>query len=118
VSSTWHGSNIDHETGNLTTARGSSAAVTTATAFQTIDTPATLAQIMGSSSSASRTWLLADFHGFQYSGYWFSLVDPWPEYWASNWYETDDVYVVYENNGYYMYNRRYPGFGMAISVSL
>ena len=33
-------------------------------------------------------------------------------------YETDDVYVVYANNGYYMYNQRYPGVGIAISVSL
>ena len=55
---------------------------------------------------------------FQYSGYWFSPVDPWPEYWATNWYDTDDVYVVYVDNGYYMYNRRYPNVGIAINISL
>jgi hypothetical protein len=55
---------------------------------------------------------------FQYSGYWFSLVDPWPEYWANNWYDTDDVYVTYVDNGYYLYNRRYPSVGIAISISL
>ena len=55
---------------------------------------------------------------FQYSGFWFSLVDPWPSNWANNWYQTDDVYVVYQNDGYYMYNQRYPGVGIAISVSL
>jgi len=55
---------------------------------------------------------------FQYGGYWLSVVDPWPETWGANWYNTDDVYVVYADNGYYMYNRRYPGVGMAISISL
>ena len=55
---------------------------------------------------------------FQYGGYWFSVVDPWPSYWASNWYETQDVYIVYANNGYYMCNQRYPDVGIAISVSM
>jgi hypothetical protein len=55
---------------------------------------------------------------FQYSGYWFSPVDPWPGYWAANWYDTDDVYVVYVDNGYYLYNRRYPNVGIAINISL
>ena len=54
---------------------------------------------------------------FQYQGLWFSMVDPWPEYWAPTWYETDDVYVDYVNDGYYMYNRRHPGVGIAINVS-
>jgi len=57
------------------------------------------------------------FPRFQYEGFWFSLVDPWPEYWASNWYETDDVYVDYVNDGYYMYNRRHPGVAIAVNVS-
>jgi hypothetical protein len=55
---------------------------------------------------------------FQYGGYWFSPVDPYPEYWGDNWYQTDDVYVDYVDNGYYLYNRRYPGRpGIAISIS-
>ena len=62
--------------------------------------------------------VVGGFPRFQYDGHWFSLVDPWPNYWANNWYETDDVYVVYANNGYYMYNRRYPTVGIAISVSM
>ena len=45
------------------------------------------------------------------------LVDPWPEYWAENWYATDDVYIGYDN-GYYLYDRRYPGVGLAITVAL
>jgi hypothetical protein len=55
---------------------------------------------------------------FQYDGYWISTVDPWPEYWGNDWYDTDDVYVNYVDNGYYLYNRRYPGPGIAINITL
>jgi len=55
---------------------------------------------------------------FQYGGYWCSLVDPWPGSWAANWYDTDDVYVVYVDNGYYLFNRSYPNVGLAISISM
>jgi hypothetical protein len=55
---------------------------------------------------------------FQYEGYWFSLVDPWPEYWGNDWYDNDDVYITYVDNGYYLYNRRYPDVGVAISISM
>ena len=55
---------------------------------------------------------------FQYGGYWFSLIDPWPEYWSSDWYDSDDVYVDYYGDGYYLYNRRYPGDRIAISFYL
>jgi hypothetical protein len=54
---------------------------------------------------------------FQYVGFWFSLVDPWPEYWSRTWYETDDVYVDYVNDGYYLYNRRDPKVAIAVNVS-
>jgi hypothetical protein len=53
---------------------------------------------------------------FAYGGYSFMILDPWPSSWAENLY-TDDVYVGY-NNGYYLYDRRYPGVGLAISVAL
>ena len=53
---------------------------------------------------------------FQYDGYWFSVVDPWPEYWSEDWYQNDDVYIDYSGDGYYMYNRRYPGVGISLSV--
>lgn len=55
---------------------------------------------------------------FLYGGYWFTLVDPWPEYWAPTWYRTDDVCIDYMNDGYYMYNRQHPGIAIAVSVSL
>jgi hypothetical protein len=62
--------------------------------------------------------VLGGYPRFLYCGYWFSLVDPWPEYWADDWYETDDVYIVDSGDGYYLFNRRYPGEGIAVSVSM
>jgi hypothetical protein len=62
-------------------------------------------------------FLLVDrYPRFQYNGYWFSVVDPWPEYWAADWYDTDRVYVAYVDNGYYLFNSRYPDFGLAVIV--
>jgi hypothetical protein len=55
---------------------------------------------------------------FQYQGYWISLIDPWPEYWGNEWYDNDDVYIAYVDNGYYLYNRHYPSVGLAISISM
>jgi hypothetical protein len=67
----------------------------------------------------SRTLVIYDgYPCFQYNGYWFSIIDPWPEYWAENWYENDDVYIVYYNDGYYLYNRRHPEVGITINVFL
>jgi hypothetical protein len=60
--------------------------------------------------------VIGGYPRFQYGGYWFSLVDPWPEYWSNNWYENDDMYVDYYGDGYYLYNRRHPGNRIAISV--
>jgi hypothetical protein len=54
---------------------------------------------------------------FSYGGYSFMLVDPWPENWANNWYDNDDVYIDYDN-GYYLHNRRHPGVGIAVTVAM
>lgn len=55
---------------------------------------------------------------FQYGGYWLSIVDPWPAEWGNDWYDNDQVYVVFVDNGYYLYNRSYPERGIAISISM
>jgi hypothetical protein len=54
---------------------------------------------------------------FQYDGYWVTFVDPWPEGWSENWYENDDVYLDYNGDGYYLYDRNHPGVGVAVTVS-
>ncbi len=58
------------------------------------------------------------FPRFQYGGYWFTILDPYPEYWGYDWYENNDVYVDYSYDGYYLYNRMFPGRpGIAVSIS-
>ena len=54
---------------------------------------------------------------FAYGGYSFLLVDPFPEDWAADWYDTDNLYITYDN-GYYLYDSRYPDIGLAITVVL
>lgn len=51
---------------------------------------------------------------FWYGGYWFGLVDPWPQYWAADWYAMDEMYIIYYGGGYYLCNQRYPGIRIAI----
>ena len=63
-------------------------------------------------------FVVGGYPSFQYGGFWFTVLDPWPEYWSDNWYENDDVYIDYSNGGYYLYDQRYPGAGIAVSISL
>jgi hypothetical protein len=54
---------------------------------------------------------------FEYGGFSFLMVDPWPEYWSDSWYRYDDVYVDYDE-GYYLYDRRDPQVRLAITITL
>lgn len=54
---------------------------------------------------------------FQYDGYWVTIVDPWPESWGPNWFETDDVYLDNTGDGYYLYDSNYPDVPIAVTVS-
>ena len=54
---------------------------------------------------------------FQYDGYWVTLMDAWPETWPPLWYETDNVYVDWGGDGYYLYDANYPGIGIAVTIS-
>jgi len=56
--------------------------------------------------------LVGGYSRFQYGGFWFGFVQPWPD----GWYYTDDVYIDYVDGGYYMYNPYYPGARFSISV--
>ena len=65
----------------------------------------------------SRPSMYMGYPRFSDGGYSFMLVDPWPEDWAADWYDTDDLYIGFDN-GYYLYDRNYPGVGLAITVAL
>lgn len=56
--------------------------------------------------------IVGGYSRFQYSGFWFGFLDPWPE----GWYYTDDVYVDFIDGGYYLCNPYYPGARVSISV--
>ena len=49
---------------------------------------------------------------FDYGGYSFGFVDPWPVGWGYS----DDVYVVYTDGGYYMYDHIHPGLRISINI--
>jgi hypothetical protein len=49
---------------------------------------------------------------FAYGGYSFGFVDPWP----IGWGYSDDVYVVYVDDGYYMYDPIHPGVRISLSI--
>ena len=51
---------------------------------------------------------------FQFGGYWFGFVDPWP----SNWLYTQEVFVVDINGVYYLCNPAYPGVNITLSFTL
>ena len=56
---------------------------------------------------------------FQYEGYWFTMLDPYPENWSGYWYQTDDLFVEYRGGGYYLFNRGFPDQGgVALDVTL
>ena len=62
----------------------------------------------------SQPVMVEGYSRFQYGGYWFGFVQPWPV----EWYYTDDVYVDYIDGGYYLCNPYYPGARVSISVVL
>src|SRR5580704_3541896 len=49
---------------------------------------------------------------FQYGGYWFNAVDPWPVAWLY----TDNVYVDFLNGGYFLCNPVHPGVYISINI--
>ena len=60
----------------------------------------------------SQPVMVGGFSRFQYGGFWFGFVNPWP----ADWYYTDNVYVTYIDGGYYLCNPYYPGARVSISV--
>jgi hypothetical protein len=58
----------------------------------------------------SQPVFVGGYSRFQYSGFWFGFVEPWPE----GWYYSDDVYVDYVDGDYFLFNPFYPGVRVAI----
>jgi hypothetical protein len=54
---------------------------------------------------------------FDYGGFSFLLLDPYPQNWGPDWYSSDDLYIDYDD-GYYLYDRNYPYVRLAITVSM
>jgi len=58
----------------------------------------------------------AEFAGgagrFQYGGYWFNILEPWP----AGWLYTDNVYVDYLNGGYFLCDPYHPGVYISINL--
>ncbi|HJV48324.1 MAG TPA: hypothetical protein VJ549_03520 [Geothrix sp.] len=66
----------------------------------------------------SRPLIYGGYPRFRCGGYWFLIVDPWPEFWVDDWYLWDDVYIDYDFDGYYLLDRHHPGVRLALMVSL
>jgi len=54
---------------------------------------------------------------FLCNGFWVVLVDPIPEFWADDWFDNDDVYIVWIDDGYYLVNPRYRSVAIAVTFS-
>jgi hypothetical protein len=61
-----------------------------------------------------RPVIVAGAPRFQYGGYWFVIVQPWPVGWAY----TDVVYIDYIDGGYYLLSPVHPGIQISINVLL
>jgi len=60
----------------------------------------------------NRTVIVEGRPRFQYTGYWFEIIDPWPAYWAY----TDECYVDYIDGEYFLFDVLHPGVRIAVFV--
>jgi hypothetical protein len=64
--------------------------------------------------AVSRPTIVEGQPRFQYSGYWFEIVDPWPVGWAY----TDDCYIDYVDGEYFLFDVLHPGVRIALFVAM
>jgi hypothetical protein len=57
--------------------------------------------------------MVGGFPRFQYSGFWFVLEEPWPNYWG---YDSDDFYVMFTDGNYWLCNYDDPGVQIELVV--
>jgi hypothetical protein len=65
---------------------------------------------------STRPVIYQGYPRFEYGSFSFLLVDPWPESWSDSWYDSDEVYIDYDD-GYYLHNRRDPQVRIAIVLA-
>jgi hypothetical protein len=63
----------------------------------------------------SQPFIVGGYPEFRYGGYTFMMVDPWPSDWSTDWYDSDQLYVAYDD-GYYLYDQMHPGEAVALTV--
>jgi hypothetical protein len=68
--------------------------------------------------SSYRIRVVGEYPEFYADGFWFTMLDPVPEYWDNDWYDTDYCTVVQSDDGYYLVNDAYPQAQISISVAL
>ena len=61
-----------------------------------------------------RPVIVAGHPRFQYDGYWFAIARPLPP----GWRYTDEVYVDYLDDNYYVYSPAHPGVRVSINLVL
>ena len=66
----------------------------------------------GHSFHMMRPQMIGGYNRFQYGGYWFGFNEGWPVGWDYN----DDVYVVFVDGAYYMYDLRHPGIHITLNL--
>jgi hypothetical protein len=49
---------------------------------------------------------------FQYAGYWFEIIDPWP----TDWSYSDECYIDFVDDTYYVFDSLHPGVRIALVV--
>lgn len=60
----------------------------------------------------AKTVIVSTQQQFQYSGYTFEFVDPWPQAWAY----TDECYIDYIDGEYFLFDLLHPGVRIAVFV--
>jgi outer membrane biosynthesis protein TonB len=66
----------------------------------------------GHTFHVNRSDFLGGSRRFEYGGFWFAMVNPWPD----GWLYTDNVYVDYINGGYFLCDPFHPGVYLSITV--
>ncbi len=66
----------------------------------------------GHTFHVNRTDFAGGSRRFQYGGFWFAMVNPWPVAWLY----TDNVYIDYVNGGYFLCDPVHPGVFLSINI--